>query len=163
MFCIECGTNLPPTAKFCSGCGVAVSQSQPSKESVQVAESSQSAPVVAQPQKDVSTPTPASIEKKEVKVAGGKIQIEMESQPFLLSIGKIQVLIDGKVVSSDLWFGKTIELSIADASSHKLQIQLKSILTRSSDVLTFKVESGQMLKFEGIYGNITGGVSLVQV
>jgi hypothetical protein len=144
MFCSDCGVKLVTTAKFCSACGAAVSKSEIKKDIQERVVN-----------KELRNP--------ENQRDSGKIEIAMESQPFLLKLGKIQVLLDGKVISSDLWFGKTIEFSIEDSKEHRLQIQLKSVLTRSSEELIFQVRSGQKLKFEGVYSNFSGGVSLVQM
>ena len=87
----------------------------------------------------------------------------MESQPFLIKLGKIQVLLDDQVISSDLWFGKTMKFTLTEPGAHTIQIALKSVMTRSSEVLSFHITSGQVIKFDGIYGNFGGGVSLVQI
>ena len=143
MFCSECGSKLAEAAKFCSGCGKAVAASQPQ-------------PAVATPQ---FVAPPAS----RVDTGTAKIVIEMESQPFLLKLGKIQVLLDDQVISTDLWFGKTMEFTISEMGQHTIQIALKSVLTRSSEKLSFQISSGQSLKFDGVYSNFGGGVSLVQI
>jgi hypothetical protein len=144
MFCTECGSKLDQSAKFCSGCGYAVSQSEGQPT---LASSSQFA---AQPSTQISTNI-------------SKIVIEMESQPFLLKLGKIQVLLDDQIINSDLWFGKTMEFQLTEPGQHTIQIALKSVLTRSSEKISFHISSGQTLKFEGIYSNFGGGVSLVQI
>lgn len=144
MFCSECGSKLDQSAKFCSGCGHAISQNaeRPSAPSANQ--------FAASPSAQMSTDS-------------AKIIIEMESQPFLLKLGKIQVLLDDQVINSDLWFGKTMEFQISEPGQHTIQIALKSVLTRSSEKLSFHISSGQTLKFDGIYSNFGGGVSLVQI
>lgn len=87
----------------------------------------------------------------------------MESQPFLIKLGKIQVLLDDQVISSDLWFSKTVEFTLTAPGTHTIQIALKSVLTRSSEKLSFEIAPGQLIKFDGVYGNFGGGVSLVQI
>jgi hypothetical protein len=144
MFCSECGAKLTESAKFCSACGTAVSQSQQQPAATRAAQFAAAPP----PQVDTGT---------------AMIVIEMESQPFLLKLGKIQVLLDDQVISSDLWFGKTMEFTISEMGQHTVQIALKSVLTRSSEKISFQIEAGQTLKFDGIYSNFGGGVSLVQI
>ena len=143
MFCSECGSKLAESAKFCSGCGKAVAASQ------------------AQPA--VATPQFVAPPAARAETGTAKIVIEMESQPFLLKLGKIQVLLDDQVISTDLWFGKTMEFTISEMGQHTIQIALKSVLTRSSEKISFQISSGQSLKFDGVYSNFGGGVSLVQI
>lgn len=144
MFCSECGAKLTDSAKFCGACGTPVSQSQPP-------------PAASRAEQFAMAPPP------QVVTDTASIVIEMESQPFLLKLGKIQVLLDDQVISSDLWFGKTTELTISEMGQHTVQIALKSVLTRSSEKITFQIEAGQTLKFDGIYSNFGGGVTLIQV
>jgi hypothetical protein len=143
MFCSECGSKLAESAKFCSGCGRAVTATQP--------------------RPTVATPQYAAPPSARADAGTAKIVIEMESQPFLLKLGKIQVLLDDQVISTDLWFGKTMEFTISEMGQHTIQIALKSVLTRSSEKLSFQISSGQRLKFDGVYSNFGGGVSLVQI
>jgi hypothetical protein len=144
MFCSECGAKLADSAKFCSACGTAVSQGQQQ-------------PVTARPVQSAVAPPP------KVDTGTATIVIEMESQPFLLKLGKIQVLLDDQLISSDMWFGKTMEFTISEMGQHTVQIALKSVLTRSSEKISFQISAGQTLKFDGIYSNFGGGVTLIQV
>lgn len=174
MFCSECGFKLATSAKFCSGCGHAVQRNEAPQ---QAAQTQPPAPAHVQPPRQVEpdfrppvqqtafAPQPAPLAPQHAAVAPqpAKIIIEMESQPFLIKLGKIQVLLNNQVISSDLWFGKTMEFTIAEPGAHTIQIALKSVLTRSSDVLSFQIAPGQVIKFDGIYGNFGGGVSLVQI
>ncbi len=144
MFCSECGAKLADSAKFCSACGTAVSQGQQQ-------------PVTARHVQSAVGPPP------KVDTGTATIVIEMESQPFLLKLGKIQVLLDDQLISSDLWFGKTMKFTISEMGQHTVQIALKSVLTRSSEKISFQISAGQTLKFDGIYSNFGGGVTLIQV
>jgi hypothetical protein len=165
MFCSECGFKLAASAKFCSSCGHAVQHNEVSQQAPQAKPQTHAQPPrhiepdfrpPVQPAAFAPQPTTAALPP-------AKIIIEMESQPFLIKLGKIQVLLDDQVVSSGLWFGKTMEFIIADSGAHTIQIALKSVLTRSSEKLSFQIAPGQVIKFDGIYGNFGGGVSLVQI
>jgi hypothetical protein len=144
MFCTECGSKLDSSAKFCCGCGNAILRNDGLP--------------TATPASQFAAPTTAQI-----STTSTSIVIEMESQPFLLKLGKIQVLLDDQIINSDLWFGKTMEFQLSEPGQHTLQIALKSVLTRSSEKISFHISSGQTLKFDGIYSNFGGGVSLVQI
>ena len=188
MFCSECGFKLAISAKFCSGCGHAVQRIESPQQSAQTQPPT---PTHAQPPRQVEpdfippvqqaafTPQPAPLSPQQTPAAPhpatfaspstasiaqpAKIVIEMESQPFLIKLGKIQVLLDDQVISSDLWFGKTMEFTLTEPGAHTIQIALKSVLTRSSEKLSFQIAPGQVIKFDGVYGNFGGGVSLVQI
>ena len=171
MFCSQCGFNVGDTSKFCSNCGAPVVQSPVSATPVPETAPSPAPVAMAAP---VATPWPepapapviqqvASAPTYSVAQASAKIRIEMESQPLLLKLGKMEVWLDGQVISKDLWFGKTMEFIVTEMGQHTLQISLKSILTRKSELVTFQISAGQLLNFEGIYSNISGGVNLVQM
>ena len=174
MFCSECGFKLAPAAKFCSGCGHAVQHIEAPQ---QAAQTQPPVPARAQPPRQVEPdfippvepaafipqPIPVAPQPAAIAPQPAKIVIEMESQPFLIKLGKIQVLLDDQVISSDLWFGKTMEFTMTEPGAHTIQIALKSVLTRSSEKLSFQIAAGQTIKFDGIYGNFGGGVSLVQI
>jgi hypothetical protein len=167
MFCSECGFKLASSAKFCSGCGNAVQHVEVPQQAPQV---QPPAPTYAQPPRQVEpdfrpTVQQAAFAPQPTTAAPqpAKIIVEMESQPFLIKLGKIQVLLDDHVISSDLWFGKTIEFTITEPGAHTIQIALKSVLTRSSELLSFQIAPGQVIKFDGLYSNFGGGVSLVQI
>lgn len=158
MFCSQCGFNVGDTSRFCSSCGAPVAQAPAPVATV--------APV-AMP---VPAPAPAPVVQPvapaptySVAQASAKIRIEMESQPLLLKLGKMEVWLDGQVISKDLWFGKTMEFIVTEMGQHTLQISLKSILTRKSELVTFQISDGQLLNFEGIYSNLSGGVTLLQM
>lgn len=154
MFCSQCGFNVGDTSRFCSSCGAPVAQAP-------VPATPNFAPEADPPQAPVATVAP--VPTYSVAQASAKIRIEMESQPLLLKLGKMEVWLDGQVISKDLWFGKTMEFIVTEMGQHTLQISLKSILTRKSELLTFQISAGQLLNFEGIYSNISGGVNLVQM
>lgn len=174
MFCSECGFKLATSAKFCSGCGQAVQHNEVSQ---QAAQTQPPAPMHAQPPRQIESdfrppgqpaivaPQPAAFASQPTTAATqhAKIIIEMESQPFLIKLGKIHVLLDDQVISADLWFGKTMEFTLTEPGAHTIQIALKSVLTRSSEKLSFQIAPGQVIKFDGVYGNFGGGVSLVQI
>jgi hypothetical protein len=179
MFCSQCGFNVGDTSRFCSSCGAPVAQAPVSATPNFVPEAAPSpAPVatvapVATPAPapaPAAAPAPAPVVQPvapaptySVAQASAKIRIEMESQPLLLKLGKMEVWLDGQVISKDLWFGKTMEFIVTEMGQHTLQISLKSILTRKSELVTFQISDGQLLNFEGIYSNLSGGVTLLQM
>ena len=158
MFCSECGFKLASSSKFCSNCGHAVQQSEAPQQTPQA-----QPPAPAQLQRQIESAFSPPTQPAVAAPDPATIVIEMESQPFLIKLGKIQVLLDERVISSDLWFGKTMEFKITEPGTHTIQIALKSVLTRSSETLSFQIAPGQVIKFDGIYGNFGGGVSLVQI
>lgn len=56
-----------------------------------------------------------------------------------------------------------MKFTLTASGTHTIQIALKSVLTRSSEKLSFEIAPGQLSKFDGVYGNFGGGVSLVQI
>ncbi len=154
MFCTQCGSKLADAAKFCSACGASIS-----------ANNVEQPIAILQPESVIeANATKSQLDPVVERQATSSVVVEMESQPFFIfKIGKLLVLIDDQVVTNDLWFGKTMDFTINGVGQHTIQIALKSVITRRSEKISFQISPGQTIKFDGIYSNVSGGVSLVQI
>ncbi len=144
MFCAQCGNSLQSADKFCSKCGspvMAIDKTQTANH--------QSA--------SNSMPTPAA-------TTGGSdcfIDFRIDSQPMLLPLEKIELLIDGVPYVKTFKFGAREKIKLP-SGTHQFQAILKvTIIKRKSNILPLPINPGQTVLLAVNYDVITGGISLI--
>ena len=136
MFCSKCGNRLEDESRFCNKCGSPITSTT----------------------SDYATTT-----SRRPAPETALIKIQMEPEPMLFKLGKMEVWMDGRMVNNELFFGKTVEISVHDMGWHSLQVTYKVLWTLRSELLPFQISPNQVLNFEAIYSHYPGTIDLVQL
>ena len=147
LYCTHCGHQRQDSDKFCIKCGAKAGA--PAGEAK--AEVNERSAFASDSNAGASLSPPAD----------AWLDFVIDTQPMLLPLEKIELLIDGVPYPRTFKFGASEKIKIAPGT-HRLQAVIKvAILKRRSDLVEIKIQPGAVRKVLLDYNNITGGIKLI--
>jgi hypothetical protein len=147
LYCSHCGHQLQDNDKFCIKCGA--------KAGVPAAEAG------AEVSERSTLAQGSTAASSSSSLADAWLDFTIDTQPMLLPLEKIELLIDDVPYPRIFKFGASEKIKIAPGN-HRLQAVINvTILKRRSDLVAFTIQPGAVRKVLLDYNNVTGGCKLI--